>query len=155
MSCETYELALLSEEPLSPEAEAHVAACPSCSAFRAELPGLLSDAELPPLTDAERERLEQLPRQVLQAYRAEQRPRRAWRQVVSLALAASLGAGVASAVLLKWSPAPSKGGGATVVRALPDAVAVSEPGWELPADDGSDLEALEVSWPSINEGDVP
>jgi len=156
MNCEAYELALLSDEPLSEEAKAHAAACTACAAFRDQVPGLLADAALPPVSEEERARLASLPQAVLQAYRAERAPRSGWRQVVSLALAASLGAGIASAVLLKLSPGPASAGGATVVRALPDAVAVAEPGWELPAaDDGSDLEALEVSWPSINEGDVP
>jgi hypothetical protein len=159
MRCEEFELALLSEEPLSAEAQAHAAACPGCAAFRDEVPGLLADAALPELSLAERARLDGLVPSLLAAQRTQTKRRAALRQAVSLALAASLGAVVASAVVLKLRPVHAAHPAVPMRAAAPssDVVTYADLGFELPAatDDGSDVDSLEVSWPSPTEGDVP
>ncbi len=159
MTCEEFELLFLTEEPLGAEAQAHAASCPACAAFQAEVPSLLADAALAEPSLAERAHLERLVPTLLATQRAQTKRRATFRQAVSLALAASLGAVVASAVVLELRPtrADRTVPAARTVTLSPESLAFADsPGFELPpADDGSDLDSLEVSWPSPNEGDVP
>jgi anti-sigma factor RsiW len=155
--CEEFELALLSSEPLSAEATAHTAQCASCKAFAAEVPGLLAAASMPPPSAPEKARLDGLAASVLRQYQADRPKRSVFRQLAPLALAAGLGAVVTSAVF-KLSPVTAQ------ASAKPDAARVApadQSGFGDGAfdgvaagDEGSDDESLEVSWPSINEGDV-
>lgn len=160
MKCEEFELLLTSGDPLSEEAAKHQQSCESCSAFAAELPGLLSDAALPAMSSAEHAKLNGLTDAVLRQYRADQPRRSATRQLVSLALAASVGALVTSAVF-KLAPAgtaaKSKAPEAPLTQVVADQVAFADNTFELgqTADDASDDDSLEVSWPSPTEGDVP
>ncbi len=158
MTCEEVELALSSGDPLSDSAQAHLQSCESCRAFAAELPGLLSDAALPELSAAERTKLDGLTMAVLRQYRAD-RPRVSGvRQFVSLALAAGVGALVTSAVFKLSPQAPqSKKAAPQVVQLAADPSGLGDSAFELAsADDATDDDAsLEVSWPSLNEGDVP
>jgi hypothetical protein len=158
MKCEEFELALTSGEELSAEALAHQQSCESCKAFAAELPGLLSDAALPAMSSAEQAKLNGLADSVIRRYRAEQPRRSGWRQMASLAVAASLGALITSAVF-KLGPErgqASRKPDAPAPQLSADQTPFSDGAFEVAsaADDSSDDDSLEVSWPSLNEGDV-
>ena len=159
MNCEEVELALLSGEPLSAPQQAHLSGCPACSQFSNEAKALLAAAAMPPLSSLERMKLDTLAGAVQRAYSAPQPKRSPWRQVVSLALAASVGALITSAVF-KLQPVPVQ---ASEQREAPALTLVADQsgfgdvsGFDVAqVSDDSDDEALEVSWPSIPEGDAP
>jgi predicted anti-sigma-YlaC factor YlaD len=162
MTCEDLELSLL-EQPsaLSEEARAHLEGCAACRAFQADAGLLLQAARLPEPSSVERARLERLPLTTKQAWRREQglrlgqAPRGSWVQrLAGLAVAAGLGAAVASGVLLRQGP--------TTVHPVTASVQADSFDDELAADDSlfslanvSDDEGFsEVSWPTT-EGDMP
>lgn len=142
MTCEEVELEL--PEP-SEQARAHLETCASCR----DTAKLLGLATLPPLSEAERAMLAglatSLPRAVVP-------PRRDGlvRRVASLAVAAGLGALVASAAMLKFSPAPRIE--TRTVLVTPPEIPVLEVSDELDLSD--DEVFFEVGWPSPTEGDL-
>ena len=147
MNCEAAELDLSGEE-LSPETRAHLADCTSCQAT-ARLLGL---AELPPLSELERMTLNGLTVSTQQAWKKQQQRGGALRQWGSLALAAGLGALIASAVLVKIAPkpAPAEPLVRTVVMTAPEV-----PVLDFEEANLSDDEVFfDVSWPSPTEGDL-
>ena len=146
MNCEDVELEL-SDEP-SIEARAHLADCASCQAT-ARVLGL---AALPPLSETERMMLNGLATATQQVWKKQHQQRGALRQWTSLALAAGIGALIASAVLVRNTPAPVK------VEPLVRTVVMTAP--EVPVLDfdeanlSDDEVFFDVSWPSPTEGDL-
>ena len=146
MNCEDVELELSGGEP-SVEARAHLADCASCQAT-AQVLGL---AALPALTEPERLMLNGLAASTHQQWRAQRRRGEGLRRVVSLAMAAGLGALLASAVLAKTAPA---------VHVDPQVKTVTVMESEVPVLDfeeanlSDDEVFFEVGWPSPTEGDL-
>jgi hypothetical protein len=139
----------------------HLAGCEDCRAARS----MLELAGLPPVSEAELEALAASEGALLSAWKAQQPPpavislasRRApvWRQLTQLALAASLGAVVASAVFLKH---PAGGPGAERPLSLTPVV-LEEPALPDQAADEANLSDdevfFDVSWPSAtSDGDL-
>jgi hypothetical protein len=138
----------------------HLAGCEDCRAARSTL----ELAGLPPVSEAELAALAASEGALLSAWQAQQPPpavislasRRApvWRQLTQLALAASLGAVVASAVFLRH---PASGLGAERPVSLTPVV-LEEPALPDQADEAnlSDDEVFfDVSWPSAtSDGDL-
>lgn len=144
MNCEDVELELSGGEP-SVEARAHVEDCASCQAT-ARLLGL---AALPPITQAERLLLNGLAPSTQQAWRAQHARGDGLRRVVTLALAAGVGALLASAVLGRAQPVTT-----TEVRTVM-VTAPEIPVLEFDEANLSDDEVFfEVGWPSPTEGDL-
>ena len=144
-SCDDVELELSSGEP-SVEARAHVADCVSCQ----QTAKVLGLAALPPLTQQERLVLNGLSASAQQAWRARGNRSEGLRRVLSLALAAGVGALLASALLVKPAPEPIV---RTVLVSAPDVPV-------LDFDDSSDANLsddevfFELGWPSPTEGDL-
>lgn len=126
-------------------AQAHLETCADC---RESLEAVTLAAQPVP-SAAERAKLVGLPAAVQTAWVTAQRKQSARRSVASLALAASVGALVATGVMWKLrAPEPA----ASVPVAEPTVVVWMEDATPLAADDASNFE---VSWPSLNEeGDV-
>jgi hypothetical protein len=147
MNCEEVELELSGREP-SVEVRAHVSECASCQAT-ARVLGL---ASLPPLSETERMVVNGLAVSTRQAWRSQQQRGGALRQWASLALAAGLGALIASAVLVKERPGP------VTPEPLVRTVMMAPP--EVPVLDfdeanlSDDEVFFEVGWPSPTEGDL-
>jgi len=147
MNCEDVELELSGGEP-SVEARAHVSDCAACQAT-ARVLGL---AALPPLSEKERMLINGLAASTQQRWQAQERRGGAVRQWASLALAAGLGALLASAVLVKTAPRP------VMPEPQVRTVLVSAP--EVPVLDfdeanlSDDEVFFEVGWPSPTEGDL-
>ena len=147
MNCEDVELELSGDEP-SVEARAHLADCASCQAT-ARVLGL---AALPALSEIERMTLNGLAVSTQQAWSRQQKRGGALRQWGSLALAAGLGALIASAVLMKPAPKPMP------VEPLVRTIVMTAP--EVPVLDfeeanlSDDEVFFDVSWPSPTEGDL-
>ncbi|MDP1825056.1 MAG: hypothetical protein Q8L48_17495 [Archangium sp.] len=147
MNCEDVELELSGSEP-SLEARAHLADCASCQAT-ARLLGL---ATLPPLTQNERLLLNGLSASTHEAWRARRSRGEGLRRFASLALAAGLGALLASAVLVKTLPraVPAEPQVRTVLVAAPEVPVLDFDGANL----SDDEVFFEVGWPSPTEGDL-
>ena len=148
MTCDELEL-LLPEGAGEPAAQAHLAECPSCR----ESAAVLAAAAQPGLSPSEKAKLVGLSSAVQgQWIRLQQRRGRVER-VLGLAVAAAVGAVIASGVMLKLNPAPAAPPPVVVMpRAEPEVLVVLEDASPLAADDESNFE---VSWPSLNdEGDV-
>lgn len=150
MNCDDVELELSSGEP-SVEARAHLADCASCQ----QTVKVLGLAALPPLTQQERLVLNGLSVTTQQAWRTRGNRSEGLRRVLSLALAAGVGALLASAVLVKPTSAPK------IVEPIVHTVLVSAP--DVPVlefDDSSEANLsddevfFEVGWPSPTEGDL-
>jgi predicted anti-sigma-YlaC factor YlaD len=146
MNCDEVVLELGPEEP-SPAVRAHLAGCASCR----EAAQVVGWAALPRVSQTERAALDGLPRRLLAATaRAAPAPARAttWRMAGALALAACVGAFVASSVLVgtRTEPAPER-----VVLEVPVEAPV------LPEYDEANLfddeGFFEVSWPDLNQPD--
>jgi hypothetical protein len=144
MTCDEAVLELTGEAP-SPDVQAHLDACGACR----DAALVLGLAALPPVSHVERAALNDLPRRVVDAARGEARSRTTrFSQLASLALAAGLGAIVASSVLL-----------GTRVTPQPERVVIEVP-LEVPALPGdfdepnlSDDEVFfDVSWPDVSQG---
>ncbi len=129
----------------SVEARAHVADCASCQATAR----LLGFAALPPITQAERLLLNGLAPSAQQAWRAQHARGDGLRRGATLALAAGLGALLASAVL-----------GRPQAVTAPEVRTVMVTAPELPvlefdeANLSDDEVFFEVGWPSPTEGDL-
>ncbi len=144
MTCEETELEL-SGGALSAEGRAHLDGCSSCR----ETARVLGLAALPAVTDSERLMLKSLASTTQQAWRAREHRSGSLRRAASLALAAGVGALLASAVAVKFQPAPE-------VRV--ETIHVTPP--ELPGIEFADANLSEdevffdVGWPSPTEGDL-
>lgn len=143
MTCEEVELEL--PEP-SVEARAHLETCSSCR----ETATLLGLATLPPLSEAERAMLSGLAVSLQRDVRAPPRRDGLVRRVASLALAAGVGALIASAAMLKLSPEPRVE--TRTVLVTPPEIPVLEVSDEFDLSD--DEVFFEVGWPSPTEGDL-
>ena len=147
MNCDDVELELSGGEP-SVEARAHLADCASCQAS-ARVLGL---AALPPLSQSERLVLSGLQAGAQQSWRAGRARGEGLRRLASLALAAGVGALLASAVLVKTAPEPKP------VEPVVRTVLLSAPEVPVLDFDGANLSDdevfFEVGWPSPTEGDL-
>lgn len=155
MTCDEVQLELTTaQRPLSAEVEAHLGGCEACRAFEAEAVEVLGLAALPELSASERAKLAALPVTLHGAWRARERRRSGLRDFVRLALAAGIGALVASAV---WSARPAKT--VLVERHVPAAAvaSASASGAEWIDDPNLSDDGVfgEVSWPSETEGELP
>jgi hypothetical protein len=146
MNCDEVVLELSAEAP-APAVRAHLEGCASCR----QTARVVGWAALPRVTEVERAALDGLPRRLLAATaRAAPAPGRAaaWRQAGALALAACVGAFVASTVLVgtRTPLAPER-----VVLEVPVDLPVLP---ELDEANLSDDEGFfEVSWPDVNQTD--
>jgi hypothetical protein len=148
MTCDDVELELSGGSP-SPDARAHLETCASCQAT-AKVLGL---ATLPPLTDTERLVLSGLAASTQREWRARSTPRGSFAaRLGGLALAAGLGALLASTIALRSMPEP-KVETRTVVMTPAEVPEFSE----LIGEDfnvSDDDVFFEVGWPSPTEGDL-
>jgi hypothetical protein len=138
MTCDEVE-ASLPERGNEPGVQAHLAECADCRETAAVL-GLAAQA---PLRAEERARLVSLPIALASQWERLERKRTAARKFVALAVAASLGAVVASGLMWKLLKVPS-----AAAKADPEILMVMDDAAPLLADE--DL-SFEVSWPSLNE----
>ncbi|MBL8956527.1 MAG: hypothetical protein JNK82_37480 [Myxococcaceae bacterium] len=141
MTCDEIEVELVTCDTPSAAVLEHVATCERCRAFQASSAQLLGDAALPALSLEEKAKLSTLPSRVQQGLERGDRRQSFVRRAVSLAMAACLGAAVASAALLPR------------IREAQAEVVVSDLGFpdlELASssDTEDELDAFEVSWPS-------
>lgn len=144
MNCEDVELELSGAEP-SPEARVHLEQCASCQ----QTARVLGLAALPPLSQAERLMLSSLAASTVELGRSQRRRGEGARRLASLALAAGLGALLASAVVSRPVPA-SEPEVRTVLVAAPEM-----PVLEFDEANLSDDEVFfEVGWPEPTEGDL-
>ena len=148
MTCDELEL-LLPEGADDPAVQAHLAQCASCL----QSAEVLAAAAQPPLSPSEKAKLGGLSSAVQGQWVRLQHRRGRVQQVLGLAVAAALGAVIASGVMWKLNPArPAPQPLAVEPRAQPQVLVVLEDASPLAADDES---SFEVSWPSLNEeGDV-
>lgn len=145
MNCEDVELELSGGEP-SPEARAHLESCVSCR----ETARVLGLAALPPLNETERLVLSGLAATTVERERAQRSRGEGARRVVMLALAAGVGALLASAVISRAPPVASEPVVRTVMMTAPEV-----PVLDFEAANLSDDEVFfEVGWPSPTEGDL-
>ena len=141
MTCDELEL-LLPEGLTEPRVQAHLAGCARCQQTAA----VLALAVQPAASVMEKAKLGGLPGAVQAQWGRQQARRAAARTFVGLAVAASLGAVVASGVMWKLNGAQP-----VQVRGEPEVLVLMED--STPASD-EEL-SFEVSWPSLNEeGDV-
>lgn len=144
MNCEDVELELSGSEP-SVEAHAHLENCASCR----EAARVLGLAAMPALSDTERLLLNGLAATTVERARSQRRRGGSLRRVGSLALAAGLGALLASALV-----------GRTIKVAEPEVRTVMMTAPEMPvlefdeANLSDDEVFFEVGWPSPTEGDL-
>lgn len=148
MTCEEAELELVTADAVSAEVKQHVATCESCKAFQTQSASIISAASLPAPTAEEKASLTGLAPRVLMTFKQAERRGSFVRRIAGLAMAAGLGAAVASAALL-----PKLNNTAQVV-----VTTETTPEWSLPSlsevelasstDTVDELEAFEVSWPS-------
>lgn len=149
MNCEDVEVEL-SGGSLSEEARAHVQTCASCT----ETAKVLGLATLPPVSESEKLLLSGLAATTQKAWRDQQSRSSSARRVGSLALAAGLGALLASGALMKLMPVPeTKIETRTQLIAVPESAAFEtegdfnlsdedvffEVGWPSPTDEQGDL----------------
>lgn len=149
MTCEDVELELSGGTP-SVDARAHLETCTSCQTT-AKLLGL---AVLPPLSDTERLVLSGLAASTQREWESRQRSASSTRRVASLALAAGVGALLASTVLLgtRAEPTPVVETRTVLVAApeVPDLADFVGDDFNVSDDDVF----FDVSWPSPTEGDL-
>lgn len=149
-TCEEFELELGAPE-LSADARAHLAQCSACR----ETYEVVTLAALPEVTAAERAALVGLASTTHAAWQAQDRQRSRVSWVVSLAVAAGLGAVVATGVMSRMRP-DVQPVAATATWTEPvsfDAPVVPE--FSADALNVSDDDVFfEVSWPSATEGDL-
>ena len=139
MTCDELEVSL--PEGAADEAvQGHLAQCESCREAAAVV-ALATQAALSPV---ERARLASLPLGVQSQWDRLQRRRAGARKFIGLAVAASLGAVIASGLMWNLKPVP--------LGAQPEAQPGSNDAAASAAEDES---SFEVSWPTLNEeGDV-
>lgn len=139
MTCDELELSL-PEGETTEAGQAHLAQCPGCR----ELTSVLALATQAPLSSAEKAKLVSLPLEVQAQWARLQRRRDGARKFIGLAVAASLGAVVASGLMWKLKAVP--------MAAPPEVQLAMDAAAPSTADEES---SFEVSWPSLNEeGDV-
>ena len=150
LSCEDVELSLL-EPGRSDEVRAHLAACEKCRAFEKDMGQVSELAALPELSGAERAKLLGLAPRTLARVRQGEARWGAVRRVASLALAASIGALVATAALKRSEvPGPTD---FPRVSSLESRVS-SDANLEFPlvlVDDGALADSdddIEIAWPN-------
>jgi len=149
MNCDDVELELSGNEP-SVEARAHLGDCASCQAT-ARVLGL---SALPALTEKERLTLNGLQASTQQAWRAQRSRGDGLRRMAGLALAAGLGALLASALLTKIAPATTSKTEPLQVQPV-TMMAAEVPVLDFEEANLSDDEVFfEVGWPSPTEGDL-
>lgn len=150
-TCEDFELELGAPE-LSADARAHLAQCSACR----ETYEVVALAALPEVTAAERAALAGLASSTHAAWQAQDRRRSRVSWVVSLAVAAGLGAVVATGVM--WRLRPEVQPVAAAARGVEPVLLLDAPVVpELSADAlnvSDDDVFFEVSWPSATEGDL-
>ncbi|GMU60495.1 MAG: hypothetical protein AMXMBFR34_22580 [Myxococcaceae bacterium] len=151
MTCEDFELEL-GAPALSALARAHLEGCASCR----ETCEVVALAALPEVAAAERAALVGLSTSALSAWRAQDRRRDVLSRVASLALAAGLGAVLATGVMWKARPAAVAEVPALVQPvAAPVLLEPVVPDFSDDAfDSGDDEVSWEVSWPLVTEGDL-
>ena len=143
MTCDELELRLPDE---SDDVQAHLAGCAACRQSTA----ILWAVAQPPLGPSDKAKLAGLSSAVQSQWVVLQRRRTLAQRFVGLAIAASVGAVVASGLMWKLN-------GAQPVQAVqprlePEVLVLLEDSTLLASDDDSNFE---VSWPSLNEdGDV-
>lgn len=142
MTCDDVELYLVTGEELPAEAAEHLAGCEKCRAFQSTSAQLLADAALPVPGAEEKAALVGLAPRVLRGWEQLERRRSVARRVLGLAVAACVGAAVASAALLPKLQAPQG-----VTESVPE-FAIYEPEVISSVDTDDELETFEVSWPS-------
>jgi len=148
MNCEAVELELSEAEP-SVEARAHLEGCASCT----ETAKVLGLASLPPLSQSERLALTGLASSTQKEWRSSRVRVGAVRRVASLALAAGVGALLASGLVLKLMPKPE----ARVETKVVTVSALELPNFEVVSDEpnlSDDEVFFDVGWPSPTEGDL-
>ena len=144
MTCDELEL-LLPEGAAAPQVQQHLAGCERCQ----QTVAVLGAVAQPPASAAEKARLAGLTASVQSQWVQGQRRRTSTQTFAGLAIAASLGAVIASGVMWRVNGAAP----AIEVRNEPAVLVLME-------DDASpvspdDESSFEVSWPSLNEeGDV-
>ena len=144
MTCDELEL-LLPEGADEPGAQAHLAECASCQ----ETAAVLAAAAQPALSSSDKAKLVGLSSAVQSQWTRQQQRRSKAQSFLGLAIAASLGAIIASSVVLKLNAAQPQ---AVQARLAPEVLVLLEDGSPLAADDES---SFEMWWPSLNEeGDV-
>ncbi len=145
MTCDELEV-LLPDGANDPEARAHLAECADCR----ESAAVLTMAAMPALTVNDKAKLVGLASAAHNQWTSNQQRRSNSQRFLGLAMAASMGAILASGVMWKLNvsaPQPS-----TQTRMQPEVLVLLEDSSPLTADDES---SFEVSWPSLNEdGDV-
>jgi predicted anti-sigma-YlaC factor YlaD len=150
-TCEDFELELGAPE-LSADVRAHLAQCSACR----ETYEVVALAALPEVTAAERAALVGLAPATLAEWQAQGRRRSRVSWVVSLAVAAGLGAVVATGVM--WRLRPEAQPVAAATRTVEPVLLLDAPVVpELSADAlnvSDDDVFFEVSWPSATEGDL-
>ena len=145
MTCEELELLLPDVE--DPQAQAHLAGCARCR----QTAEVMSMAAQPALSPTEKARLIGLASAVQGQWARLQNRRSTAQRFTGLAIAASLGAIIASGVMWKFNGAQPQ----QVVqpRTEPEVLMLMEDSSPLAAAD--DESSFEVSWPSLNDdGDV-
>lgn len=158
MTCEDFELEL-GEAALSADAQAHLSQCAACR----ETVEVVALAALPEPTAAERAALMGLEGTARTAWQREARRRDRVSRVVGLALAAGVGALVATGVMWKLRPdvAPQPAPKVEPVVAAPrdaepvllDAPVVPDLSGDALNQSDDDV-SFEVSWPSVTEGEL-
>ncbi len=157
MQCEDAEV-LLSEMPEAPSAELaeHLAGCASCR----QTATVLGLASLPEPTALERAALSQVPLRAHQAWRVKEARRFSVQRFAGYALAAGLGALVASASFLSFrAPDPVLTQPVSAVEQRPAEAVTDVAEWDV-GDDGLTASAddesafFDVSWPSLTEGEA-
>ncbi|MFT3710829.1 MAG: hypothetical protein QM817_24660 [Archangium sp.] len=150
LECEDVEVELSGGGPVSDAARAHLETCESCRGT-AKLLGL---ATLPPLSDAERMLLSGLAATTQRAWRDQQARPSSVRRFGSLALAAGLGALLASGLVMKLMPVPEPRietrTELVATPVLPELAGEEIEDFNLSDDDVF----FEVGWPSPTEGDL-
>jgi hypothetical protein len=139
MTCEDIELELTAGDP-SPTVKAHLATCASCQ----ETARVLGLARLPEPSDTERLLLSSVAATVQREWRRQPPRASLFKRSLGYALAAGVGALIASGVILKLRPAPVT----PPAPAKVEPVAFTEPNLV------DDEVFLEVGWPSPTEGDL-
>lgn len=159
MTCEDFELEL-GEPALSADAQAHLSACAACR----ETYEVVALAALPEPTAAERAALAGLESAVRAAWQRDARRRDVVSRVVGLAIAAGVGALVATGVMWRLRPepapqpvpkvaAPAVTAPADVEPVLLEAPVVPDLSGDALNQSDDDV-SFEVSWPSVTEGEL-
>lgn len=150
MTCDDVVVAL-SGGALVEEAKAHLEGCAACR----EAARVLALAALPALDAEEQQALSGLAVSTSAGWMARRKRAGAWRQVASLAVAAGVGALVASAVLLRAREEERSNAPQGPVASGREAVTTVDLSFDLEgANLSSDEVFLDVSWPTPTAGEL-